>query len=134
MKRVLCVGNRYLYPDSAALDVYDEAREQGKNFVEWVEGGLGGLNLLPHFENVKDILILDYMPETQNTKIYALSEVLKNVYYDTYHHESALYYLLKSLDTLLERVPNVEVMACVPQNENFIDEVFESVLKWSKDV
>ncbi|MDQ7049104.1 MAG: hypothetical protein Q9M92_05990, partial [Enterobacterales bacterium] len=71
--KIIALGNRYIHPDGAALWVYDQAEKtQWHSPIDWIEGGLGGLNLSPHFETDRPILLLDYMPEFKNAKQYEL--------------------------------------------------------------
>lgn len=135
MKRVLCVGNRYLYPDCSALLVYDEAlKSKPWQELEWIDGGLGGLNLISYFENIKNILIIDYMPSVQHLQLFSLESILNKVNIQEYSHENALYYLLKSLSVILEKVPSVSILSCNPEKENYIEETFLFVEHWSQSV
>ena len=133
MQKILCIGNRYIYPDSAALHVYDTLNETNpiESSIEWVEGGIGGLSLITHFENVKRILILDYMGDIQNGSFFSLDDVLEVNTIQGYTHESAFYYLLASLEELLQKVPQITFLSCNPANENFVEKIFTQVQLWS---
>lgn len=49
--RIICVGNSLVAADSVGLHVFDELRSRnGTDSLEVINGGLGGLNLLPFFE------------------------------------------------------------------------------------
>lgn len=133
--RILAVGNRYLYPDNAALMVYDEVMKmQNMSNTEWIDGGLGGLNLVSYFENIKNILILDYMPNTKHLTLFTLESILQEINIKEYSHETALFYLLKSLSTLVETVPNITLLSCNPQEDNYIQKTVTFVKEWSSHV
>ncbi|MDF1874792.1 hypothetical protein JHD48_03460 [Sulfurimonas sp. SAG-AH-194-I05] len=131
MKKIICIGNRFVYPDGAALWVYDAVKkETSRKSDMWIEGGLGGLNLITHFEDTSDILLLDYIKEEKNASFFSLQTVLENTNSKEYTHDSAFYYLLHSLETLLPSQPNITFLACNPDKEGFIKEVIEHVNIW----
>jgi len=130
------VGNRFLYPDSSALMVCDKALQSqtADSALEWVDGGLGGLNLATYFQDIKKVLILDYMPNTKHLELFTLEAILKEMSVKEYSHETALYYLLQSLSVILEKVPEVEILSCDPEEENYIQKTLDFVSLWSKHV
>ena len=132
MKKIICVGNRYLNPDGASLWIYDKVKKEQKQFEgkTWIEGGIGGMNLLPHFQTNSDILLLDYIPDIKNATLFHLDDLLARMDIKEYNHASALYYLLGSLDTVLDEKPNIEVLSCNPENEYYQDEVIKFVKEW----
>ena len=134
MKKVICIGNRFVHPDGAALWVYDAAVNKqdltSNARLEWVEGGLGGLNLITHFENITDLLFLDYFKDEKNATFFTLERILESVNITDYTHDSAFYYLLNSLDTLLTTQPKISFLACNPDSPKYIDEVLENVELW----
>ncbi len=108
---ILCVGNRLVAPDDVACRLFDAAQvliwPEG---VRWVDGGLGGMNLLPWFEDSRAVLIVDYMPDQPHGRLITdLTPYLNVTHYD---HDSALRYLLKQLPVLLERVPELTLLGC----------------------
>lgn len=61
MNRIICIGNRYVDEDSAGPRVYD-LLTRGKHRpsdVEIIDGGLGGINLIPFFESCKKVILVD---------------------------------------------------------------------------
>ncbi len=63
MNRIICIGNRYIDEDSAGPRVYD-ILNGGKNRpfdVEIIDGGLGGINLIPFFESCKRVILVDQL-------------------------------------------------------------------------
>ncbi|MEN4054258.1 MULTISPECIES: hypothetical protein [Sulfurimonas] len=93
--KVVCIGNRFSYPDSFGMEVYQQLMQQ-KNDFEVIEGGIGGLNLALHFETDEDIIIVDQGVGYGSNFIEMQKLDLANV--SEYNHESAFYYLLKSLE------------------------------------
>ena len=131
MRKVICVGNRYVYPDGAALWVYDSAVKE-QDTLRWVEGGLGGLSLITHFENSSRILLLDYIHNVENATLFSLDEILSLVDVSSYSHDTAFYYLLSSLEDYFDKLPNIELLSCDPEKSNYIDEIRSFVAKWEK--
>ncbi len=127
--KIIALGNRYIEPDGAALWFYDEAiKRQWHSQFNWIEGGLGGLNLSPHFETEQSILLLDYMPGFNNGEIYTLDEILQNkpICYD---HSTALYYLLATLPVILSNRPKISLMACDPMETDWQGKLFQAIDK-----
>lgn len=60
MKRIICVGNRYLAADAAGPRVFDYlvARELPTG-VEVIDGGIAGLNLLGLVEGAERVVFVD---------------------------------------------------------------------------
>ena len=119
--KLICAGNRYIHPDGAALWLYDQASTQPWPApFEWIEGGLGGLNLLPHFEDTQAVLVIDYMPDRPNAELLTLAQVQPQQPAH-YQHDTALVYLLHALPCLLNAPPDVQLMACNPDVSNWQD-------------
>ena len=95
MKRVICVGNRFYYPDNFGMLIYDKLKSMNVDF-EVVEGGVGGLSLIPYFEDNAKILIVDYA-RGFNKNILTKKDINK-IELKEYNHSTALLYLLKSID------------------------------------
>lgn len=58
--RVLCLGNRYVAEDAFGPQVHDVLQDWGMpDGVELVDGGIAGLNLLPCFDHVKQVIVVD---------------------------------------------------------------------------
>lgn len=131
--KIICVGNRYIEPDGAALWLYDTAIKQTwPTHINWIEGGLGGLNLLPHFDTKENILMLDFMPKQFNGSLFSLAQTLKNnsdSYGQAYDHSNAHYYLLHSLPHLYSILPSIHCMACIPTKPNWQQQLFTRVMQ-----
>jgi hydrogenase maturation protease len=96
MKRVICIGNRFLYPDNFGMLVYEKLKTKNLKDVEVVEGGIGGLNLSSYFEDDAKILIVDFAKGYEK-KLLTPKDIEK-IELKEYNHDSAFLYLLKSID------------------------------------
>ena len=96
MKRVICIGNRFLYPDNFGMLIYEKLRTKNLKDVEVVEGGIGGLNLSSYFEDDAKILIVDFAKGYEK-KLLTPKDIEK-IELKEYNHDSAFLYLLKSID------------------------------------
>jgi Ni,Fe-hydrogenase maturation factor len=94
--RVICIGNRFAYPDNFAILIYEALKNYKLDNVELVEGGVGGTSLLPYFEDDAKIVIVDYAAQ-EMPKIMTPSDIAK-LQIDQFDHANAFLYLLKSLD------------------------------------
>lgn len=93
--RVICIGNRFYYPDNFGILVYEELIKLNLE-CEIVEGGVGGMNLFPYFEDDKKILIIDYLKGFDKNIL--TQNDIKNIQLNEYNHSTAFLYLLKSID------------------------------------
>lgn len=60
MKRIICIGNRYVPGDDVGPRVYDRLQELSlPPDVEVMDGGLGGLRLLAHALGVERVVFVD---------------------------------------------------------------------------
>ena len=93
--RLLCVGNRFRYPDDFGIAVYERLRHTAPPWLEVVEGGVGGMSLSPYFEEGVPLVIADYgdpaMPKV------ATPEDIRDLTLDGYDHAGAFLYLLKTV-------------------------------------
>lgn len=108
--RIVCIGNRFFAPDSAGPQVYmllsDQILPAG---VELVDGGLGGLHLLPCLENTDLVIFVDAVSGFRQSAGIALVDPLAT---DTpvcrYDHDAGLAYLLGAAPYALEdELPNI---------------------------
>lgn len=115
--KLLCVGNRFLNPDGAAIWLMEAASRTPERWLpstEWIEGGLGGLNLLPHFETTAVVVIVDYAPDYPNASLIPWSQLQLSLP-KRYDHNTALYYGLHSLEQLVETPPPLALLTLDPQ-------------------
>ena len=95
MKRVICIGNRFFYPDNFGILIYEKLKSMNLDF-EVVEGGVGGLNLMPYFEDDAKILIVDYAKDFRKNVL--TKKDIDEIELKEYNHSTAFLYLLKSID------------------------------------
>ncbi|MBM9538404.1 hydrogenase maturation protease [Desulfobulbus alkaliphilus] len=109
--RIICVGNRLLSADAVGMLVFDELRSRSLNKdIDLVEGGLGGLDLLPWFEGCSRIALVDrvvgFCPPDTVLRL-ELADML-TFCRQGYSHSGGLLYLLNSLPNLgLDPMPVV---------------------------
>ena len=127
--KVICLGNRFAYPDGAAMWFYEEMLNKNNlETIQWIEGGIGGLNLYPHLETDEPVLFLDYMPACKNGDIVSW-EKLQQPGPVSYGHANALYYLLQNLPHLLDELPTISFMACNPEADSneWIQTIYQNI-------
>ena len=95
MKRVICIGNRFYYPDNFGILIYEKLKSMNLDF-EVVEGGVGGLNLMPYFEDDAKILIVDFAKDFEKNIL--TKKDIAEIEIKEYNHATAFLYLLKSID------------------------------------
>jgi hydrogenase maturation protease len=60
MKRIICIGNRYIPEDAAGPEVYERLLQYAlPSDVEAIDGGLAGLNLLRFIEGAERVVFVD---------------------------------------------------------------------------
>lgn len=94
-KRVICIGNRFYYPDNFGILIYEKLKSMNLDF-EVVEGGVGGLNLMPYFEDDAKILIVDFAKDFEKNIL--TKKDIEKIELKEYNHATAFLYLLKSLN------------------------------------
>jgi len=93
--KIICIGNRFSYPDNFGILIYEKLIKIDLDY-EIIEGGIGGMNLLPHFETNDKILIIDY---AQNfDKNILTKKDIEQIELTEYNHSTAFLYLLKSIE------------------------------------
>lgn len=116
MKRVICIGNRFYYPDNFGILIYEKLKSMNLDF-EVVEGGVGGLNLMPYFEDDAKILIIDYAKDFKKNIL--TKKDIDEIELNEYNHSTAFLYLLKSIDKdftiFVENKPFNEIDIYIPK-------------------
>ena len=97
MKKIICIGNQFVYPDNFGIEIYHLLKEKNLKDTEVIEGGLGGLNLALYFDTNEPILIVD-QGSGFNKNILTLNEIKKSKNITRYDHDTALYYLINILE------------------------------------
>jgi len=60
--RIICVGNSLVAADAAGIQVFDELCSRSCcDQVEIINGGLGGMDLLPYFYDCDTVVLVDQM-------------------------------------------------------------------------
>jgi len=93
--KIICIGNRFAYPDNFGMLVYDELKNINLEHIELIEGGVGGMSLLPYFEDEKKILIVDYA--AKGMKKIMNNQDIADINISEYTHSNSFLYLLKSI-------------------------------------
>lgn len=108
MKRIICIGNRYIPGDDTGARVYDHLAGMSTllNDIEVIDGGLAGLDLLRFIEDAERIVFIDATigsGRSEEVSVFS-AETLResfpvNPHYD---HASGLEYLLQVLPIACE--------------------------------
>ncbi|MBI3976747.1 MAG: hydrogenase maturation protease [Chloroflexi bacterium] len=105
MKRIICVGNRFIPADAAGPRVYDAlVRRELPDGVQVVDGGLAGLDLLRFVEGVERVVFVDRVVGFGRPgEVVVLDAVEAAVAGGTrYDHAAGLTYLLRALPVVCE--------------------------------
>ncbi|MDP3478793.1 MAG: hydrogenase maturation protease [Desulfoprunum sp.] len=102
--RILCIGNRFFAPDTAGPLVFDLLNTLPLPVdVELVDGGLGGLNLLPYLEKTELVVFVDAVVGFRKTPGIVVINPLESPPSDSrYDHDAGLAYLLQTAPHVLE--------------------------------
>jgi hydrogenase maturation protease len=111
MKRIICVGNRYVSEDAAGPKVYDRlARRALPHDVEVIDGGLAGLNLIRFIEGSERVVFVDTIAgfgRPGEVMVLDATEIAADLSVK-YDHSGGLAYLLRVLSEVHEgAVPDV---------------------------
>ena len=105
MKRIICIGNRYIPQDSAGPRVYDRLqRFTLPHNVEVIDGGLSGLNLLRAVEGAERVVFIDSINGNCQPRGFVIlkpSEVGAQAENGP-HHAAGLPYLLRILPAVCD--------------------------------
>ncbi len=111
---IICVGNRLVSTDASGLAVFD--RLQGLKLprgLDLVEGGLAGLNLLPHLEKGGRVVFVDSVSgfgEEGAIVVFDKMDDIKGLCSDHYGHASGLPYLLSVLPKVCDGILPEEIL------------------------
>jgi len=94
MLKVICIGNRFAYPDNFGMIIYEKLKKLNLPDTEIIEGGVGGFSLMPYFEDKSKILIIDYGTYEKNI---LTQEDIKQLEITEFNHANAFLYLLKTV-------------------------------------
>lgn len=100
MKRIICIGNRYVNGDAGGSAVHDLLIEGTlPDDVEVVDGGVAGLNLLSFVEGAERVVFVDSVSgfaEEDSVVVLKTDEVAETAV-SGYSHSAGLPYLLRIL-------------------------------------
>jgi len=127
MVKIICVGNRFAYPDNFGILIYEYLKDFiNDKQIKVIEGGVGGLNLATHFEDDCKYLIVDYGEFDKNI---LTKDDIKNINIDEYNHSNALIYLLKTIDK------DFKVFICNKDFNEFDIKIYsQKILKVAKEL
>ncbi len=111
-KKIICVGNRLLPTDCAGPMVYDYLATRPLPIdTEIIDGGLGGLDLLPFVEGAGKVVFVDTISGFATAKellVLGLEDLINNTVCNNLNHGNGLIYLLHVLPKLLqEKLPKI---------------------------
>lgn len=102
---IICIGNRLLVEDSAALMVFDRLQQRSlPDNISVIEGGLMGLNLLPFLEHGGRVVFVDNVSGFTRPGSLIVLDQEKIIATGTEHydHNSSLAYVLSVLPKVCE--------------------------------
>ncbi|MBF0557482.1 MAG: hydrogenase maturation protease [Nitrospirae bacterium] len=139
MKRIICIGNRYVRQDSAGPAVYDLlSQEELPADVELVDGGLAGLNLLGFFDDAELVVLVDNVSgfSSHNGTVVLEPEDIVPLAKNIYDHASGLPYLLRALPEVIEgNAPRIVVVGVEGDyDESVIADAARLALKTAADL
>lgn len=136
---IICIGNRLLMEDSAALMVFDKLQQKSlPDTIELIEGGLMGLSLLPFLERGGRVVFVDNVSGfTRRGALVVLNqeEIIASgsEYYD---HNSSLAYVLSVLPKVCEgELPEEIVLVGIegPHTEKLVEEAADLSVSIAQD-
>ena len=99
--RIICVGNRFVEDDAGGLAVYDKLLTlELPPGVLLIEGGLAGLNLLPHLEQGGKVVFVDAIAgfgKEGSIVVLDQDSLMQQAQLNNYGHEAGVPYLLSVL-------------------------------------
>jgi hydrogenase maturation protease len=113
MKRIICIGNRYIPGDDTGARVYDRLVDMPLDDVEIIDGGLAGLDLVRLIEGTERIVFVDSITGSrQKVSIFSADTLRESIAFNPrYDHASGLEYLLQVLPVACEgALPEVFVV------------------------
>ncbi len=99
---IICIGNRFVEEDAAGILVFDKLHEilPPTKTVNIIEGGLAGLNLLPHLEEGGRVVFVDAVAGFAKQGEIALlhrKDIVSNLSDAHFDHGTGLAYVLTVL-------------------------------------
>lgn len=120
MKRIICIGNRYLTADAAGPRVYDYlAGRTLPGDIELVDGGIAGLNLLGLVEGAERVVFVDAVSGyAEQNRVVVLTPDQVPPSDTVYDHAAGLPYLFSILPHVCDRMPELYLVGVegIPDN------------------
>jgi hydrogenase maturation protease len=112
MRRIICIGNRYLDGDAAGARVFEAlSKEELPAGVEVIDGGTAGLNLLGLIDGAEKVVFVDAVSGYASSGTVVLLNQADVPPPDrVYDHAAGLPYLLAVLPRVCERTPEVTLV------------------------
>jgi hydrogenase maturation protease len=138
MNRIICIGNRYLTEDAAGYEIYLRLQQLIlPDYVELVDGGLGGLDLLRFVEGCRQVVFVDNVQgfgRPGEIVILGAKDVAK-LSDKTFEHAAGLPYLLRILPQVCDGpVPHVRLVGIEGPVEGAVyDDVAQTALRLASD-
>jgi hydrogenase maturation protease len=109
--RIICIGNSLFSPDSAGPKVYGQLTDMNLPAnTELIDGGLGGLNLLPFLEHTDLVIFIDAVSGFLDSNGVIVIENPAKFLQQTeeYGHDAGLSYLLQVAPAVIDTpIPKV---------------------------
>jgi hydrogenase maturation protease len=98
MNRIICIGNRYVQGDEFGARVYVQLLERVlPDYVQVIDGGIAGLNLLMFFDGCERLVFVDSLAGDNSLgDVHVLEEADLLMDETNYSHASGLGYLLEA--------------------------------------
>ena len=144
MKRIICIGNRYVPEDAAGSQVYERLLQNTlPSDVQVIDGGLAGLNLLPFIEGAERVVFVDSVSgfgqydesrpgrSDRNEIVVLKAADVTAMAESRYGHSAGLAYLLRVLPDVCDGiVPHILLVGIEGQsNKDTIDQAAALALK-----
>jgi len=114
MKRIICIGNRYIPEDAAGIEVYEFLKTRNiPHDIEVIDGGLAGLNLLPLVESMERIVFVDRITGfgAEGRIVWLKSGDVATLADERFDHTSGLPFLLRVLPQVCNgTIPAIRIL------------------------
>ena len=114
MKRIICIGNRYLPEDAAGFAVLGSLLKMKlPDDIEVIDGGLAGLDLLRFIEGAERVVFVDSVSgfDTDGSVVHLDAAEVADLANQRFDHSSGLPYLLRVLpDACQGSIPQIVVL------------------------
>ena len=114
MRRIICIGNKFVSEDAAGPKVYEHLMQtEIPSGIEVIDGGLAGLNLLSLVEGMECVVFVDSVSGFGNpgeVLVLDIQDVVATLG-GAYDHAAGLPYLLGVLPHVCEgAIPNIFIV------------------------